>query len=106
MHNNGLQRHARTLVKLTSSDAMIEREPLEVIPGLPRLRPFDISVLFDHMLDEDAWRSDLKMLGIDITIYSSPCGCYAHFFFSHLPGCSQQRIVSASERRGGEEVLL
>ena len=34
------------LVKLTSSDAMAEREPQEVIPKLPRLRPFDISVLF------------------------------------------------------------
>ena len=26
------------------------------------MRPFDV-----HMLDEDAWHSDLKMLGIDIT---------------------------------------
>ena len=41
------------LVKLTSSDAMVEREPPEVIPELPRLRPFGISVLFDHMFDED-----------------------------------------------------
>ena len=55
------------LVKLTSSDTMVEREPPEVIPELPRLRSFDISVLFDHMLDEGAWRSDLKRLGIDTT---------------------------------------
>ena len=52
------------LVKLTSSEAMLEleREPPEVIPELPRLRPFDTSILFDHMLDEDVWRSNLKML--------------------------------------------
>ena len=74
MHNtirNGLHKLPQKtcmLVKLTSSDAMVEQEPPEVIPELPRLHPFDISVLFDHMLDEDAWRSDLKMLGIDITI--------------------------------------
>ena len=59
------------LSKLTSSESMVEREPPEVIPELPRLRPFDASVLFDHMLDEDARRLDLKMLGIDITIVPS-----------------------------------
>ena len=109
MHNtirNGLHKLLQKtcmLVKLTSSDAMVEREPPDGILELSRLRPFDIPVLFDHMLDEDVWRSDLKMLGIDITI-APPC-CCAHFFFSHLPGCLHQRIISASERRGEEEVL-
>ena len=56
------------LVKLTSSDTMVEQEPPKVILELPRLRPFDISILFDHVLDKDVWRSDLKMLGIDIAI--------------------------------------
>ena len=80
MHNsirNGLWKlleKTYMLVKLTSSEAMVEREPAEVIPELPRLRPFGISILFDHMLDEDAWRSDLKMPGIDITILS-PSRC-------------------------------
>ena len=58
------------LVKLTSSEAMVEQESPEVIPELLRLRSFDISIPFDHMLDEGAWHSDLKMLGIDITIVS------------------------------------
>ena len=48
------------LVKFTSREAMVEREPSEVIPKLPRLRPFDVSVMFDHMLDEDSWGLDLK----------------------------------------------
>ena len=47
-------------VKLVSSETIVEREPPNVVPELPRLRPFDVSVMFDHMLDEDAWRSDLK----------------------------------------------
>ena len=51
------------LVKLTSSESMVEQEPPEVVPKLPRLRPFDVSVLFDHMLDEDVWCSDLKTRG-------------------------------------------
>ena len=56
------------LVKLTRSETMVEQEPPEVVPELPRLRPFDVSVMFDHMLDGNVWRSDFKMLGIDITI--------------------------------------
>ena len=74
MHNsirNGLWRtlkKACITVKLISSETMVEREPPNVLPELPRLRPFDISIMFDHMLDEDAWRSDLKMLGLDITM--------------------------------------
>ena len=56
------------LVKLTSSESMVEQEPPEVVPELPRLRPLGVSVLFDHMLDEDVWRSDSKNPGIDITI--------------------------------------
>ena len=68
MHNsmrNGLWKLLKKpcmLVKLTISEAMVEQEPPNIIPKLPRLRPFDVSVMFDHMLDDDAWSSDLKML--------------------------------------------
>jgi hypothetical protein len=74
MHNsirNGLWRTLKKIcmtVKLISSETTVEREPPDVVPELPRLRPFDISVMFDHVLDKDAWRSDLKMLGLDITM--------------------------------------
>ena len=54
------------LVKLASSESMVEREPPEVVPELPRLRPCDVSVLFDHVLDEDAWRLDLKCWGLTL----------------------------------------
>ena len=46
---------------------MVDHEPPKTVPELPRLRPFDVSVMPDQMLDEDAWRFDLKMLGIDVT---------------------------------------
>ena len=55
-------------VKLCSSEAMVERESLDIIPKLSRLRPFDVSVMFDHMLDKAAWRLELKMLRVDTTI--------------------------------------
>ena len=77
MHNsirNGLwilpKKTAWLLINLTSSETMVERERPEVVPGLPRLSPFDVSVMFDNMLDQDPWRSDLKILGIDISIVS------------------------------------
>ena len=74
MHNsirNGLQellKKACMVVKLTSSEAIAEHEYSHVITKLPTLCLFDITVTFNHMLDEDVWRSDLKTLGIDITI--------------------------------------
>ena len=36
----------------TSSETMVKREPLNILPELPRLRPFHVLVIFDHMLDK------------------------------------------------------
>ena len=85
------------LVKLTSSESTVEREPPEVIPKLPCLHPFEVSVLFDHMLDEDAWRSDLKMLGIDITIV--PPATELTSFSSPISktACSQELLLCLGE---------
>ena len=58
------------LAKLTCSDVMVEREPPNAVPKFSRLRPLDVSVMFDPMLDKDAWRFNLKLLGIDITVAS------------------------------------
>ena len=52
-----------TLVKLTSSPKNVERETPHIIDALPNLRPFDLSVLFDPLLNETAWRTTLLMLG-------------------------------------------
>ena len=49
---NGLRKLLREtclLVELAGSDALVERELPEDVPGLPRRRPCDVSVLFDHM---------------------------------------------------------
>ena len=40
-------------VKLTSSEAMVERKPQRVVREPSRMRPLDVSVMFDHMLDEN-----------------------------------------------------
>ena len=63
------------LVKMTSSNAMVDKEPEGMVKPLPYLRPFDISVLLDHMLDETAWRSPLKRIGFDVTMITSNTKC-------------------------------
>ena len=56
-------------VKFTSSEAMAKQEPQEVCPNFQECDHYvDISITFDHMLDEDAWCTNLKMLGIDIIV--------------------------------------
>ena len=54
-----------------NSKVMVEKEPKRVLPKLPLLRPFDVAVMLDHMLDKRAWRTDLKMIGFDFTVISS-----------------------------------
>lgn len=77
MHNsirNGLEKLFQDLfqlVNLTSSPKNVIRERPGVISATPKTRPFDLSVLFDHILDERAWRTDLLELGFDVTIISS-----------------------------------
>ena len=62
-----------SLVKLISTDACVEKETRRIVKQLPNLRPFDISVLFDPLLDETAWRTPLYQLGFDVTyIRSTP----------------------------------
>ena len=59
------------LVKLTSTPKNVLRERPGVIKAIPNSRPFDLSVLFDHLLDEQAWRTDLTELGFDVIVVPS-----------------------------------
>lgn len=62
-----------TTCKLISSPADVEKEPKKVIDLLPRSRPFDLAVTFNHLLEETAWRTPLYKLGFDVvTIPSKP----------------------------------
>ena len=55
-----------TTVNLINSDGMITSETPRIIPGLPNRRPFDLSINFDHMLNDHAWRCSLSRLGFDV----------------------------------------
>ena len=58
-------------IKLTSSKIVVEKEPERVPPELLSLRPLDVAILLDHMLDKKARRTNLKMIGFDFTVISS-----------------------------------
>jgi hypothetical protein len=61
-------------VKLISTEAMMDTEKPRVVSKMPTIRPFDFSILFDHMTHETAWRCQLRMLGFDVVCVSSkPC---------------------------------
>ena len=42
-------------VKLISSNTMIDKEYSLITDLIPNLRPFSMSILIDHMLDETTW---------------------------------------------------
>ena len=42
-----------------------------MLPGLPNLRPFDLSILFDHVLGDGHFLTTLTRLGFDVTVVRS-----------------------------------
>ena len=66
-----LMKQIYSQVKLISNDACVDKETRRVVKELPNLRPFDLSVTFDPLLDETAWRSSLYQLGFDVTFITS-----------------------------------
>jgi len=59
------------LVKLTSAPTSIQKEPPRQVQALPGLQPFDMTAVFDHLMDETAWRTSLLKLGMNVTLISS-----------------------------------
>ena len=59
-------------VNLIATNASVTTEPTGIVRALPSLRPFDICIHFDHVLDNSAWRTPLSRLGFDVTI-TPPC---------------------------------
>ena len=59
------------LVKLTSTaTTSIQKEPPRQVLALPGLRPFDMAAVFNHLMDETAWRMSLFKLGMDVTFFT------------------------------------
>ena len=72
---DGLRPLLATFMHLTcliSNENFVNKEPPCLLGELPNLRPFDVSVLFDHILGgELSWHCPLMCLGFDVTVVQS-----------------------------------
>ena len=59
------------IAKLVDSGTQIETEIHNIIPSLPRLKPFDLSIRLDNSLDSGAWRTPFNRIGFDVTLIHS-----------------------------------
>lgn len=56
---------------MISSGTQVEKEQHCIVPSLPRLQPFDLSIRLDHSLDTGAWRVPFSRIGFDVTLVHS-----------------------------------
>jgi hypothetical protein len=54
------------VVNMIDSPTKVETELHNIVPSLPRLKPFDLSIRLDHSLDTRCWR-----IGFDVTLIHS-----------------------------------
>jgi hypothetical protein len=58
-------------VHLIDSPTQVETEVHNIVPSLPRLKPFDLSVRLDHSLTTGAIRTPYSRIGFDVTLIHS-----------------------------------
>jgi hypothetical protein len=56
---------------MIDSGTQIECEAHNIVPLLPRLQPFDLSIRLDHSLDTGHWKTPYNRIGFDVTIIHS-----------------------------------
>jgi hypothetical protein len=59
------------IVKMIDSPTQVENELHNIVPSLPRLKPFDLSIRLDHSLDTRCWRTPYTRIGFDVTLIHS-----------------------------------
>jgi hypothetical protein len=59
------------IVKMFDSPTQMETELHNIVPSLPRLKPFDLSIRLDHSLDTRCWRTPYTRIGFDVTLIHS-----------------------------------
>ena len=56
---------------MIDSATKLEWEAHNIVPSLPRLQPFDLSVRLDHSLDSGHWKTPYNCIGFDVAIIHS-----------------------------------
>ena len=59
------------VAKMIKSTTQVECETHNIVPSLPRLKPFDLSIRLDHSLDPGAWRVPFSRIGFDVVMIHS-----------------------------------
>jgi hypothetical protein len=59
------------IVKMIDSPTQVETKVHNIVPSLPRLKPFDLSIRLDHSLDTRCWRTPHSRIGFDVTLIHS-----------------------------------
>jgi hypothetical protein len=57
--------------KMIDSPTQIEKELHNIVPSLPQLKPFDLSIRLDHQLDTRCWQTPYTRIGFDVTLIHS-----------------------------------
>lgn len=59
------------IVNMIDSPTQVEKELHNIVPSLPSLKPFDLSVRLDHSLETGQWRVPYTRIGFDVTLIHS-----------------------------------
>jgi hypothetical protein len=59
------------VVKMIDSPTQAETKLHKIVPSLPRLNPFDVSIRLDHSLDTRCWQTPYTRIGFDVTLIHS-----------------------------------
>eukprot|EP00956_Cyclotella_meneghiniana_P027529 scaffold61901_cov21-Cyclotella_meneghiniana.AAC.2 len=56
------------VAKMIKSTTQVECETHNIVPSLPRLKPFDLSIRLDHSLDPGAWRVPFSRIDLRLRV--------------------------------------
>ena len=86
------------IVNMIDSPTQVESEVHNVVPSLPQLKPFDLSIRLDNSLDSGAWRVPYSRIGFDVTLVHStkPPSC--------TPSEAATHTISDLRLRDGEKM--
>ena len=59
------------IVQMIDSPTQVEKELHNIVPSLPNLKPFDLSIRLDHSLETGQWRVPYTRIGFDVTLIHS-----------------------------------
>jgi hypothetical protein len=59
------------ITQLIKSPTQVEREIHNIVPSLPHLKTFDLSIRLDHSLQSGAWRAPYSRIGFNVTLIHS-----------------------------------